>query len=72
MATYELCSRQLVSQCIKDAVAEEGADSGRFWDISARKGGTQSRPALRRAFYSCRAAMARLGRLLETFDAFER
>ena len=39
VAAYEPCSRQLVSQCIKDAVAAAGADPSRFWGISARKGG---------------------------------
>ena len=85
VATYEPCSRQLVSQCIKDAVAAAGADPSRFSGISARKGGISTAVEagveenilfLQSGHGPARAARAYQHlrdprRLLETFAAFD-
>ena len=85
VAIYEQCSRQLVSQCFKDAVAAAGADSGRFWGISARKRGISTAVEddvgkdilfLQSGHGPARAVRAYQHlrdprRLLETFYAFE-
>ena len=85
VATYVPCSRQLVSQCIKDAVAAAGADPSRFSGISARKGGISTAVEagveenilfLQSGHGPARAARAYQHlrdprRLLETFAAFD-